>query len=225
MWMAFTAIFVLVPNRKVQFRDAVAGAFLTAVLFEIAKTAFVAYVTNANYTVIYGALATVPIFLFWLYLVWSVVLFGASLAASLTTFKDRSRSDVEWPERLKLQLAFRLIGHLWEAQRRGRGLYVVELMSLEKQVSEIQLRDLLIQLMGADIVAHHPDDGWCLIRDLEELTLGDLHRAGAFYMPLAEVDLCPRTGQWDDAFCVALSEICERSEEALQTPLRQMYRR
>lgn len=224
MWMAFSVIFGLVPNRKVQYRDAIAGAFLTAVLFEIAKAAFVGYVTNANYTVIYGALATVPIFLFWLYLVWSVILFGASLAASLTTFKDLSRSDVEWPVRLELQLAFRVLGHLWEAQREGQGLFVSELMQLEKRMSEIQIRELLMRLREADIVSHHPDDGWCLIRDLEDLSFGDLQAAGAFYLPIAESEQCPRNGKWDAAFCKALEDMGERGSSALEMPLRRMYR-
>ncbi len=224
MWMAFTLIFVLVPNRKVQIREAVVGAFLTAIMFEIAKSAFVAYVTNANYTVIYGAMATVPIFLFWLYLVWTVVLFGASLAASLTTFKDLSRSDIEWPEKLELQLAFRVVGHLWEAQRKGGGIAVTDLLSLEKQVSEQQLRKLLIRLRDADIVSHHPEDGWCLIRDLEDLTFGDLQSAGGFYLPLAEVDLCVTGGPWDAAFQDSLRVIGERGEDALGKPLRHLYR-
>lgn len=223
MWMAFAVIFVLVPNRKVQYRDAIAGAFLTAVMFEIAKSAFVAYVTNANYTVIYGALATVPIFLFWLYLVWTVVLFGASLAASLMTFRDISRSDVEWPEKLELQLAFRVIGHLWEAQRKGQGVVVEDLLSLEKQVSEKQLRDLLVRLRDADIVGHQPEDGWCLVRDLEDLTFGDLQSAGKFYLPLAEVGLCVTGGPWDAAFQDSLRVIRDRGEDALGTPLRHLY--
>jgi len=41
-WLVFTMMFVLVPNRRVQFRDAVVGAFLSAVLFEVAKSGFVA---------------------------------------------------------------------------------------------------------------------------------------------------------------------------------------
>lgn len=225
MWMTFTVIFVLVPNRKVQFRDAIAGAFLTAVLFEIAKAAFVGYITNANYAVIYGALATVPIFLFWLYLVWVVVLFGASLAASLTTFKDLTRSDVEWPPRLELQLAFRVIGHLWEAQRKGKGVFVTDLLSLEKQVSEIQLRELLMRLRSGDVVSHHPEEGWCLIRDLEELSFGDLMTAGEFYLPLAEAEDCLTNGKWDRAFCDSLQTISERGAEVLETPLRRMYRK
>lgn len=92
-WMVFTMFFMLVPNRRVQFRNAAVGAFLSAVLFEAAKMGFVAYVSNANYSVIYGALATVPIFLLWLYIVWAVILFGASLAASLTTFSDKISAE------------------------------------------------------------------------------------------------------------------------------------
>lgn len=224
MWTAFAVIFLLVPNRKVKFRDAVAGAFLTAVLFEIAKAGFVAYISNANYAVIYGALATVPIFLFWLYLVWSVILFGASLAASLTTFKGKSHKEVEWPARLDLQMAYRVLGHLWEAQRKGKGVFVENILEHEKGISEIQLRELLNRLRAVDLVSYHSEEGWHLIRDLEELNLGDLQQAGAFYLPLAEIDQCPQDGKWDTAFCAALKGIRDSGRDPLQTSLRQMYR-
>lgn len=225
MWMAFTLIFVLVPNRKVQIRDAIAGAFLTAVLFEIAKAAFVAYVTNANYTVIYGALATIPIFLFWLYIVWTVVLFGASLAASLTTFKDQPRADVEWPKGLELQLAYRLLGQLWEGQREGRVVPVREILEIEADASERQVREMLLLMKDNGIVSHHPDEGWWLIRDLEELTLGDLQKAGHFYLPLDELDQSPADGRWDKAFLDALRAIRDNGQGVMQTPLRQLFRR
>lgn len=224
MWTAFTLIFVLVPNRKVRFRDAIAGAFLTAVLFEIAKSAFVSYVTNANYTVIYGALATIPIFLFWLYIVWTVVLFGASLAASLTTFKDQPRGHVEWPVGLELQLAYRLLGQLWEAQRHGKELSIGEILDMEEEASERQIRELLMRLRAADIVSHSHDEGWWLIRDLEELTLGDLQRAGHFYLPLSEIEDCPGNGKWDGAFVGALTAIRDNGKGVLNTPLRRLYR-
>ena len=92
-WLVFALFFVLVPNRRVMIKHALIGAFLSTVLFTWSGPGFVAYVSNTNYKVIYGALAAVPIFLFWLYLVWTVILFGASLAASLTTFSDYSKYD------------------------------------------------------------------------------------------------------------------------------------
>jgi membrane protein len=94
-WIAFTLMFLLVPNRKVFLRDALAGALLSAVLFELAKAGFVTYVSHANFTVIYGALATIPIFLFWLYLVWIVI-----CLAPLCQPPDHVCRQREGPERV-----------------------------------------------------------------------------------------------------------------------------
>ena len=118
-WITFTLMFAVIPNRSVRFRHAAIGALLSAILFELAKNAFVTYITNANYAVIYGALATVPIFLLWVYLVWVVILLGASLAASLTTFEVTEERRGDWPVQANFQLAFRTIGHLQEVQMHG----------------------------------------------------------------------------------------------------------
>ena len=152
-------------------KHALAGAFLSAVLFEIAKAAFVAYAANTNYTVIYGAIALVPIFLFWLYLVWTVILFGASLAASLTTFTEYSRYETHWPERFELQLAYRLLGHFWDAQRRGDPLTRDELLELESQASELQLMKLIAGLRESHVLSPSGDDGWVLAGDTLTLSV------------------------------------------------------
>lgn len=82
--LGFAALFVVVPNRRVYWKDALAGGFGTAIVLEIMKAAFAYYVTGfPTYTVIYGAFATLPIFLVWIYLSWLAVLFGATIAASL----------------------------------------------------------------------------------------------------------------------------------------------
>ncbi len=82
--LGFAGLFVVVPNRRVEWKDALAGGVCTAVLLEITKRGFALYITNfPAYTVIYGAFATVPVFLLWIYISWLAVLLGASLAASL----------------------------------------------------------------------------------------------------------------------------------------------
>lgn len=89
-WLALTAAYVLIPNCPVKLRHAVIGALLTALTFEIAKHGFAAYISSgASYQQIYGALAAVPVFIFWIYLSWIFVLFGASLTASLAAFDYR----------------------------------------------------------------------------------------------------------------------------------------
>ena len=81
--LGFAGLFVVVPNRDVLWRDALVGGFVTAIVLEIMKSAFAYYLTRfPTYTIIYGAFATLPIFLLWIYLSWLAVLLGATLAAS-----------------------------------------------------------------------------------------------------------------------------------------------
>ena len=223
IWLVFTMMFVLVPNRRVQFRDAVVGAFLSTVLFEIAKWGFVGYVSNANYSKIYGALATVPIFLFWLYIVWTVVLFGASLAASLTTFSERVNLG-DWPDKWSFQLVYRITGHLWSAQRQGDSVSTMELLELEDQASERQVLNLLQHLALARIVTLDQDDRWILARDLDEVSLGQLYHCGHYYLPLTEESELPANSDWDRTFVQSLAEVHDNGEAVLNRSLGNMYR-
>ncbi|AZV93192.1 YihY family inner membrane protein [Kerstersia gyiorum] len=82
--LAFTALFVVVPNRTVSWRDAAIGGFATAIVLETMKAGFAYYISQfPSYTVIYGAFAAVPVFLLWIYLSWLTVVAGAVLTASL----------------------------------------------------------------------------------------------------------------------------------------------
>jgi membrane protein len=214
-WIAFGLMFLLVPNCRVPVSYAALGAAVSTVLFTIAKTAFVSYVANASYSVIYGALASVPIFLFWLYIVWAVIL----LAASLTTFSDRG-TDWEWPETLELLLVYRLLGHLYDAQAEGRAIDTEELMELEPGVPSSRLQDLLRTLMDQNLITQDQDGAWVLIRDLSRYTLRELYREGDFHLPIGKDKSVPSQSPWDAAF-LALVEA-----EALRfdTPLGNLYR-
>lgn len=80
----FTAMYILVPNTKIHFKSAFLAACIATFLFEIAKFSFGLYMTYfPSYQLIYGALATIPIFLVWLYISWWVTLFGALICRLL----------------------------------------------------------------------------------------------------------------------------------------------
>lgn len=73
----FTLLYLIVPNRHVPLRFALFGGIVAMILFEGVKLGFAIYITNfPRYSVIYGALATVVIFLVWLYVSWLVTLYG-----------------------------------------------------------------------------------------------------------------------------------------------------
>ncbi len=217
-WFAFTFMFLLVPNRRVHFTHALAGAFLSAILFGLAKKGFVTFVANASFNVIYGALATIPIFLLWLYLVWTVILLGASLAASLTTFNDR-RVDWGWPHKWEFLLAYRMVGYLWTAQTMGKSMSIEELLGSLEGSTEIELAGQLALLDDAGIVTRNESGNWLLCRDLEKVSLLDLYRAGEYFLPLGETLDVASESAWDTAFfrSVALGEV------NMQQSLKDMY--
>ena len=92
---AFTLLYAAVPNTRVPLRHALLGGLFSAVLFEIAKALFGLYVRLfPGYHLIYGAFATVPLFLVWIYLSWLIVLLGAELVYGLSQPRHWRRDPV-----------------------------------------------------------------------------------------------------------------------------------
>jgi membrane protein len=91
---AFTLLYLIAPNRRVWWRDALAGGIVAALVFEAAKHGLALYIRLfPTYDAIYGAVATIPVFLVWIYLSWIATLFGAEVAATLPEW--RTRDEVE----------------------------------------------------------------------------------------------------------------------------------
>src|SRR5690606_24803132 len=82
--IAITVMFLVVPNRHVEWKDAAIGGFGAAIVLEVMKTGIAWYVARfPTYTLVYGTFAILPIFLLWLYFSWLVVLLSATISASL----------------------------------------------------------------------------------------------------------------------------------------------
>lgn len=197
-WLAFGLIFLLVPNCRVPVSYAASGALLSAILFSLAKGGFLIYVERASYNVIYGALAGIPIFLLWLYLVWVVILLGASLAAAMTTFRDR-RGEWRWPQSWELLLVLRFLSHLYRAQARGRSLSVEELLDLEPGVASARLQAILASLVRENLVTQD-ENGWLLKRDLSRYSLLELYQAGDYHLPIGKKVPVPSSNPLDPIF-------------------------
>ena len=173
--LGFALIYFVVPNRAVRLGHAFFGGLVAAVLFEVLKAFFGAYVRGfTSYQTIYGAMAAVPVFLIWMYLAWIVVLIGAEIAAALPEWRAaqaRGRQIAGPGERLALALG--LIGRLYTASQSGgatKGRALVQ--GLPATPAEID--GTLRLLRNAGVVERSSRGRWVLAWDLTALTLGEL---------------------------------------------------
>lgn len=83
-WLSLLLMYYFVPSEPINPFSVLVGSLCAAVLIEISKLGFGLYVSNVQtYEVLYGALAAIPLFLIWIYLTWSIILFGASLTSCI----------------------------------------------------------------------------------------------------------------------------------------------
>lgn len=76
--IVFSLVYIFAPNVRVDWKDGLQSGLVAAILFECLRLGFAMYLHFfPSYALIYGAFATIPIFLFWLYLFWYIVIFSA----------------------------------------------------------------------------------------------------------------------------------------------------
>lgn len=81
LWIAFIAVYMVMPNTRVRFRSALVGGIIGGTSWQIAQWVYFHFqVSISRYNAIYSTVASLPIFLIWLQLSWMVLLFGAELA-------------------------------------------------------------------------------------------------------------------------------------------------
>ena len=175
-WAALTMLYILVPYRHVEFRHAAAGALVAGIAFEVAKRAFAVYLANfPTYTLIYGAFATLPIFLLWVYVSWLVVVAGAILTALLPGYSVITNERNRAPGR-ELTDALDILGVLARAQNAGT---VLPLNRIAAQARVMAYRCELVLERCAELgwVAKAEKDGWVLARDADTIRVADVYRA------------------------------------------------
>jgi membrane protein len=182
---AFTALYIIVPNRRVDWRDALTGGVVASILAELLSRSFASYVAHGSTLTVYGAFAVVPVFLLWVYLSWLTVLFGAAIAATvsglrLTRFADETLAGnrfVTAAGLLKLLLEARALGTIGELSTLELAL---KIRSPEEEVSELLFE---MERLGYVRQLTVPQSGrlgrWILVADPAQTGLAGLfHRLG-----------------------------------------------
>ena len=157
--VAMSALYFYVPNAPVQWKHAVAGGVFVSAGFEVAKRALGWYLAQVpTYSNIYGAFATVPIFLLWIYLGWVIVLFGAVIAAYAPSIQLRMVQHGRRPGQ-NFALALEIVRRLQRSREAGaHGLTGIGLAS-SLRIDPLQIESVLAALLGLDWVGRLDESG------------------------------------------------------------------
>jgi len=188
--IAFTLLYILVPNCYVSKRHAVAGGVICAVLFELAKYGFGIYIKEMpSYENIYGAVAIIPLFLVWIYVSWVIVLFGAHITFCLSSFRLQDEIEHRSKGGWNYMDVLRVLDFLYQAQKEGRTVSIPELRKGSILLPHHQMNDLLDHLQRFKWVNQSSNGQWLLSKDMKETSLFDLHKLLPVRLPIAADEL------------------------------------
>ncbi len=124
-------LYFIVPNRRINFKDAMIGGFFTAIFAEIMRLGFTLYLSYFHtYTLIYGTFAILPIFLIWVYISWLLVLLGAYIVSLMPQIR-RGIITHDNLSGTRLLLAVNVLRALYENRKLHKiGLSEAQLLTL-----------------------------------------------------------------------------------------------
>jgi len=153
---AFTFVYMYIPNTRVRLLPALAGGIVAGIGWQTAGWAFATFVASSkNYAAIYSGLAILVLFMFWLYISWLVLLFGASVAFYLQhpEYLYAKGGEPRLSNRMRERLALSLMSHIAGSFVTGRRMASlpefarrlgVPMHSLEVVLTALERRGLIV---------------------------------------------------------------------------------
>ena len=177
--LAFAFLFRVAPNRYVPLRHALIGGVVSALAFETMSRGFALYISHfPTYKLVYGAFASVPIFLLWVYLSWLTVLLGAVLTASLSHWRSKSGEHALSPE-VKLYYSLCMLRIMSEGLRSGE-IQTLSKLSKKLLLGYDSLEELLEKMATINLVQRALGQSWVMLRAPEHVQAIELYRLFVF---------------------------------------------
>ena len=172
------------PCTKVEWRPAILGAAVSALLVNLGGGLFPLYVrwfaSDDPLRVVYGSLALVPVFLLWLYLLWIFVLLGVEIAhvgQNFTSLVQAERDHIRRSEAIfrspSVETAIDVAVHVAWCFEMGVGPVTLEELARIVKVPSRELLSVLRVLEKEGLLASS-DRGWLPARPANQIELTEV---------------------------------------------------
>ena len=190
--LAFSFIYIFIPNTRVRYRSAFIGAIVSGILWEGAGLAFASFVASSTtQTAIYSSFAILIFFIIWLYLGWVILLIGASVSFYHQNPLQMTRNyhAVAINNHLREHLALLIMHYIGDSFYRDRPAWTVDAISAELSIAKDSIHDILDLLEANHIVTENADEppAYLPARAMDTIKLMDILDAVRIYNPQPEM--------------------------------------
>lgn len=156
MWLLFTIVYVVMPNTKVKFKNALVAGIIAGTVAIIFQSLYQnLQIGVMRWGTLYGTIAFIPLFLMWLQITWLIVLMGAELS-----FAYQNIENYEFEENalklshnnkriLTLLISYQIIKNFEE----GEDSWSTEALSHKLGIPMRLVNELVFELVEAGILA------------------------------------------------------------------------
>jgi membrane protein len=160
-WIAFTALYVFIPNTRVRLRVAVVPGLLASIAFQGLQYLYIgSQIWVSRYNAIYGSFAAIPMFLLWTQLAWEICLYGAQLcyvAQNLNNFAF-SKETAHISRRYHDFLCLLIMSRICQRFERNEAPYTAETLSEEHKIPIRLTKKILYELQDVRLLRETPSD-------------------------------------------------------------------
>ncbi len=151
----FTLLYILVPNTKVRFLNALSGGFVVGLAFQVFQFIYISgLIWVSKYNAIYGSFAALPLLLLWLQLSWLLCLFGAEITYASQNVKKFSfeRDSKNISRRYKDFLTVLIASLIIKRFEKGGKPYSADELSDENRIPIRLTKNILFLLMEIEVI-------------------------------------------------------------------------
>ncbi len=181
-WAAFSFLYQAMPHVRVKFNASVLGGLAGALLWQAWLRVYIWVQPGVtNYNVIYGTLASVPIFLAWLFISWQIVLAGALVSQAIQNEALFVAQRRQTPTSLRMHLttAWTLLFHAGQALRGEESTLSLKALAKRYGIANAFLKKVATNLVALDYLAPTGDfdDAFLLKRHPDQVVLAEVSQA------------------------------------------------